>query len=61
MITVTGDTTLRLRYKVKFNMTEEQWDALSEVEQNELIDSKIDWHNEMRNAEVTDYEVDDVY
>lgn len=61
MITVTGDATLRVQYAVDLDMTEEEFDSLSERKQNELIAESIDWHSIMRNAEVNGIDVDDVF
>jgi hypothetical protein len=60
MITVSGTATLKVNYSVDLDMTEEQWDALSEKKQNEILDSTIDWMDECRSAEVDEIEVDDV-
>lgn len=60
MIEVTGRATLKVPYKVRLNITEEQFDAMSERQQNELLDSTIDWHSTMSSAEADDFDVDDV-
>lgn len=60
MITIGGRITLKMPYKIKLSMTEVEFDALSEFEQDQLIDSAIDWANELRNAEITETEVDEV-
>ena len=60
MIKVSGEVALKVRYAVKLNMTEEEFDALSERKQNELIDGAINWHDELRNAETDEIEVWDI-
>lgn len=61
MIKVSGEVTLKVRYTIELkNMTAEQFDALSERQQNALIDETIDWSNELRNAETDEIEVWDV-
>lgn len=60
MIRVIGTAKLRVNYDVQLDMTEEEFDSLSESEQNDILDHKIDWMNECRSAEVDDIEVDDV-
>lgn len=60
MIKVSGRITLSIDYTVKLNMTEEQFDNLSERQVNKLIDESIDWHNAMNNAEVEDVDVWDL-
>ena len=60
MIKVSGSARLYVNYEVELNMTEEQFDALSYRKKEELIDSNIDWHTALRNADVTDIDVDDL-
>ena len=60
MIKVTGTVTLQVPYEVFFNITEEEFDSLSERGQDELIESSIDWHNAVRNARTSEIEVDNV-
>ena len=60
MITVKGMARLRVPYSVKLNMTEEEFDSLSERKQNQLLEDAIDWKDACRNAETDDIEVDDV-
>jgi hypothetical protein len=60
MIRVIGTAKLRVNYDVQLDMTEEEFDSLSESKQNDILDHKIDWMNECRSAEVDDIEVDDL-
>lgn len=60
MIKVRGSVTLRVGYEVELDMTEKEFDTLSAIKQNALIDETIDWHNELRNAETDDVEIWDV-
>ena len=60
MITVSGTATLRVDFSVEVKMTEDQWDALGESKQNELLDSAIDWYDAYKGAEVDEFEVDDL-
>ena len=60
MITVTGQARLKVPYTVQLDMTTEEFDALSERKQNELLDDSIDWKDACRNAELDDIDVDDV-
>lgn len=55
-----GDVKLRVNFKVKLNMTEEEFDSLSEFQQNQLIEDSIDWHDTLRSAETEDIDVWDV-
>ncbi|WP_340011755.1 hypothetical protein MHI32_01415 [Paenibacillus sp. FSL H7-0690] len=59
MIRVSGDVKLRVPYVLDIDMTEDKWDALSEREQNEIIDGMIG-HSEMESAELDDCDVWDV-
>ncbi|MEK4191732.1 hypothetical protein NYE59_01470 [Paenibacillus sp. FSL L8-0323] len=59
MIRVSGDVKLRVPYVLDIDMTEDEWDALSEREQNEVIDGMIG-HSEMESAEMDDCDVWDV-
>ncbi|WP_107950901.1 hypothetical protein [Lysinibacillus parviboronicapiens] len=56
---VEGIATLRAGYSVEVPYTEEQWEALSERKQNEILDAAIDWYEVSRNAEVDDIDVYD--
>lgn len=60
MITVSGTATLRVHYSIDLKMTEEEWDALTEKEQNGIIDGCADWMDACRGGEIDDIEVDDV-
>lgn len=59
MIRVSGDVKLRVPYVFDFDMTEDEWYAMSEREQNEMIDEMIG-HSEMESAELDDCDVWDV-
>ena len=60
MIKVSGSAKLCVNYDVELNMTEEQFDALSYRKKEGLINANIDWHDALRNADVTDIDVDDL-
>lgn len=60
MIRVSGTAKLRVEYSVNLDMTEEQFDAMSEREQTELLDRKIDWMDACSSGELYDLDVDDV-
>jgi hypothetical protein len=60
MIKVTGTLRLRGNYTVELDMTEEEFDNLSEREQNEEIESSIDWRNWVEIADLYDLDVDEV-
>jgi hypothetical protein len=59
-IKVSGSLRLRGNFEVELHLTEEEFDALSEREQNEEIEGVIDWRNWTGNAELYDLDVDDV-
>lgn len=60
MIRVMGTANLRINYEVQLNMTEVEFDSLTELKQNEVIESAIDWFDVYRSAEVDEIEVDDL-
>lgn len=60
MIEVTGRVTLKAPYKVRLNITKDQFDAMSEHQQNKLLDSTINWHATMSSAQADDFHVYDV-
>ncbi|WP_438498038.1 hypothetical protein [Paenibacillus sp. IHBB 3054] len=60
MIRVTGKAKLIVNYDVELDMTEEEFDSLSERKQNEVLDDAIDWIEVCRNADVDEIDVDDL-
>lgn len=57
-INVYGNIVLKLKFDVEIpDMTEKEWDALSERQQNHMIESRINYGEEMRNAEVDEVDV----
>lgn len=60
MIRVTGTAKLTVHYDVQLDMTEEEFDAMSQLISFELLDSTIDWQEAGRNATVDEIEVDDL-
>lgn len=60
MIHVVGRATLQTPYVVELDMTEEEYYAMPEEKIKELVNSKVDWEGVIRNAQVTDIELDDV-
>lgn len=60
MIKVTGTARLTVWYGVELDISEEEFDALSERKQNELLDGAIDWREVCRGAELDEIDVDDV-
>lgn len=62
MIKVQGSAILKVDYTVVLeDMTTDEFDALPVKEQNELLDSHINWLDACRNAEVDDIEIYDIY
>lgn len=59
MIRVSGDAKFRVNYDLILPYTEEQWDVMSESQQNEIIDEQMDM-SVMESAELYDLDVDDV-
>lgn len=51
---------MRGQYKVELDMTEAQFDALSERKANNVIADAIDWREWMNLSDVDDVDVDDL-
>lgn len=60
MIKVSGEVTLKVRYAINLDMSEAEFESLSEKKQNELIDEAIDWQDATRSAEVDEIDVWDI-
>lgn len=60
MIRIKGVVTLSNAFDVELDMTEEEFDRLAEWEQNDEIESQIDWHNWTAGAETTEVDVWDL-
>ena len=60
MIKVSGVVTLRLGFEVELDMTEVEFNALSQTEQNLVIEEAIDWHSELPNSDIDEIEVHDI-
>lgn len=60
MIRVSGTASVDVDWEIEVDMTEEEFDNLSEKAQNQLIDSHVDWLDECRNGSVDDIEVDEI-
>jgi hypothetical protein len=60
MITIDGMAKIRVSYSIDLEMTVEEWDDLSEREQNEIIEIAADWADACRNGEIEDIEIDEV-
>lgn len=60
MIKVTGMASLRVRYMVEVNVTEEQWEQMNESSQNDFLESVIDWKDACRSAEIDEMDVWDI-
>lgn len=60
MIEVNGTAKVRVDYSVNVDMTVDDWDALSDNEQNKIIEGQVDWMDACRSGEVDDIEVDEV-
>ncbi|MBO1909723.1 hypothetical protein [Sporosarcina sp. 6E9] len=56
-INVYGNAVLKARFSVELDMTEEEFEALTEHQKDNLVDSKIDWHNAMQGAEVDEMDI----
>lgn len=55
-IRVSGRANMKVEYSTELDMTEEEFDALSQQKQDSLIDAHVDWKEVTRSAEV---EIDD--
>lgn len=60
MIRVSGTARVDVDWEIELDMTEEEFDDLSEREQNEIIDRDVDWYEACRNGSVDAIEVDDL-
>lgn len=60
MIKIKGTVTLSGDFEVVLDMTEEEFDALSNEEQNEELESAIDWRNVFENSETDGIDVWDL-
>jgi thiamine pyrophosphokinase len=60
-IIIKGSADMRVNYRIALDMSEGEFDSLSEKAQNAIIENAIDWYNECRNGEVTSIDVDDIY
>lgn len=59
-ITVIGTAYLRVDYSVELPMSETDFDALPAEMQNDLLETHIDWLEECKQAEVQDFDVDEI-
>jgi hypothetical protein len=59
-IKVKGSITMRGNYEVELDMEEEEFDNLSEQDQNDEISDAIDWSNWLDNADINDVDIDDI-
>lgn len=60
-IKVSGVARLNVDYTVELDMTEEDFDALSQDEMDLLIEDSINWPSVLSDAEVVDIDVDDLW
>ena len=60
MIKVNGEARLVVKYEVEINMTEEEFENLSQRQQDAILEELIDWREECKNAEVDEIEVWDI-
>lgn len=60
MIKITGVAKLSVPFEVELNMSEEEFDDLTERQQNDLLDNHIDWMEVCRGGEVDDIDVYDL-
>jgi hypothetical protein len=60
MIKVKGSLTLWGSYEVTLDMTEEEFDALSERDQKVEINDAVDWREFLDNSDIGDIDVDDI-
>jgi hypothetical protein len=60
MIKVKGSITMSGNYEVELDMEEEEFDNLSEQDQNDEISDAIDWSNWLDNADIHDVDIDEV-
>lgn len=61
MIEVTGEATLKVKYSVELDISEDEFENLSERKQDEMIEDAINWHEILKNAETNEIEIDDVF
>ena len=60
MIKVHGTAELEVDFIVQLNMSEEQFESLSEREQTNAIDEAVDWRGIMQSAELRHIDVWDL-
>lgn len=51
---------MRGNYEVELDMTVEEFDALSERQQNDEINDAMDWRDWMDNSDLDDLDIDEV-
>ena len=54
---VYGSVKLEVRFDIELDMTEDEFENLSQKEQDYLIETSIDWNDTMRNAEIDEVDV----
>ena len=57
MIRVSGRAELKVPFNILLNMSEAQFESLSDSRANELIEETIDWLGATRSAEVSDIDI----
>lgn len=60
MIKVSGNFRVTGRYEVELDMTAEEFVALPERKQTELLDGSIDWRDVLQSSETDEIEVWDL-
>lgn len=57
MIKVTGIAKLKVPFEVNLDITEAEFETMSDRKSDELIENAIDWHSATRNAETDEIDV----
>jgi hypothetical protein len=60
MIKVSGEAMLRVPYEVELDMTESEFNGLSDDEANDVLEGSIDWKNACRSAETDNIDIWDI-
>lgn len=60
MIEIKGTFVLKGSFSVLLDKTEEELNQMSDRSIDELLDSTIDWQEEIRNAQADSFDIDDI-
>ncbi|WP_040981037.1 hypothetical protein [Oceanobacillus jeddahense] len=56
-INVYGEAVLTVRFDVDLPLSEDEFESLSQKEQDQLIDTKIDWVEATKSAEIDNFDI----